>query len=279
MKETFYWATSNVTTLASIANAIFVTVVFITIYLRAGSVLFMRDRIWVLLGGKSKFNINSFQRLRDNERELEHFRFEFGVPAIDLIEAESFERWVTTKNLPLREISRASKYIDWSDFADLKIKHRNFRARKFFAALGAIFIYLLMTLSFALGSSKYVMASLPNTSYFYLSENNIKFSLLSDYSLNSQTCDSPQILSSISKESGFTTLRLSEFCNDLPKPETKERINKSLVAQRIALLTLGFFSLASFFLLIRYVSRVYAALRLKDRLTNMDKPRSTASTD
>ncbi|MCI0915945.1 hypothetical protein JNA64_02070 [Pseudomonas stutzeri] len=268
MKEIFNWATSNVTTLASIANLIFITIVFIAIYLRAGSVLFMRDRIWNFLGGKSKFSINAFQRLKDNERELEHFRFEFGVPATDLREAESFERWVTTKNLPLREISRASKYIDWSNFSNLKVKNVNLNIRKILAAIGAIFIYLLMAFSFALASSKYLIASFPDTSYFYLSENNIKFSLFSEYSLNLQTCKSPEILSKISEESDFPRRKLNQFCEELPKEEIKEKIKRSLTGQRAALFTLGAFCLISFFFLIKHVSRIHAALRLQNRLTS-----------
>lgn len=266
MEEFFNWATSNVTTLASIANFIFITIVFIAIYFRAGSVLFMRDRIWKFLGGKSKFNINSFQRLKDNERELEHFRFEFGVPAIDLSEAESFERWVTTKNLPLREISRASKYIDWSDFANLKIKNVNLKIRKILAAVSAIFFYIFMTFSFALASSKYYIASFPDTSYFYLSENNVKFSLFSDHSLNSQTCKSPDILSRINKESDFPLEILNQFCEELHKEEVKEKIKRNLTGQRIALLTLGIFCLISLFFVIKNVSRIYAALRIQNRL-------------
>ena len=49
-----------------------------SLYFRAGSLLFIRDKLWHYTAERS-FYTSELEQLRKDARELEHFRFEFNV--------------------------------------------------------------------------------------------------------------------------------------------------------------------------------------------------------
>ncbi|GGM23269.1 DUF6216 family protein [Pseudomonas asuensis] len=256
----------HLTTIATLANLLFITAAFLYIYLRAGSILFLRDRLWKFFGGKASFSSPKLQKLKDDERELEHFKFEFDVPASTLREAELFENWITTKNLSLRDVIHAKKYIDWQDFNNLNIKDISIKSRTWISAIIAILLYTTMVMAFALAIPKYAMIKLADTNYFYISEENIKFSIFSNNYLNKKSCESDENLSPLINESQLPIEKLISLCEELNKEQNKKAINNILLEQRITLSILGIFCFFSFFIVIRYVAKVHAAKRIKGRL-------------
>lgn len=118
MNDLFQWTNNNLTLIVSILNALFISALFIHFYFRTGSLLFIRDKLWHYLGGKESFYTSELEQLRKDARELEHFRFEFNVPAQSIKDARLFERWVSEKEISLTSIKKAREYIDWSDFSD-----------------------------------------------------------------------------------------------------------------------------------------------------------------
>lgn len=266
MSDKLNWAIANAALIAAVANLLFITTAFTYMYLRAGSILAVRDRLWRMLGGKSTFNTEALQHLKDDKRELEHFRFEFGIPALTMKEALLFEDWIYKNDLPLQDVTLAKKYIEWGDFNAIRIKSIKIKPRRIASGLFAVVFYVAMILSFALAVPSHVMIKLPDTEYFYISKNNIKFSIFKDQDLDTKSCNSTEKLLSISKETDLAITTLNSLCEDLPKERTQERIKSLLTGQRIALLTLGFFSLFSFYLVVRYSAKIHATRRLIERL-------------
>lgn len=118
------WIMDNLTALASMAYAAAFIAFLLYVYTRAGSMHFLRDRIWRLLGGKSDFLIPDLQKLKLEVREIEHFRFEFGIPANTIQDIEQFEHWISANTISLKDATTAKEYIDWSNHNQLHIKKR-----------------------------------------------------------------------------------------------------------------------------------------------------------
>lgn len=91
MNDLLQWTNNNLALAVSALNAIFVSALFIHFYFRAGSLLFLRDKLWHYLGGKESFYMHELEQMRKDARELEHFRFEFNVPANSIKDAKQFE--------------------------------------------------------------------------------------------------------------------------------------------------------------------------------------------
>lgn len=255
------------------ANIVLISAIFLYIYNRAGSTLFIRDKLWRVLGGKTDFSTPAFQKLKEEARELEHFKFEFNVPATSLEEAKEFEKWVAAHNLPLFDILSARNYIDWTNFKSLKLKKTNFELRKSLSAITALLSYIFMVASCALATPNYFVAKLPNTKSFYVSETKIKFSIFTKDSLTIESCKSLQNVKEISRKFEFPLDTLKDICKDLENEAIQKKIRKEITTQRIAVGSLGVFLFLFFIHSAKTAFKISAAIRLRARLSSpTDRP-------
>lgn len=163
------WIMDNLTALASIAYVAAFIAFLLYVYTRAGSMHFLRDRIWRLMGGKSEFLIPDLQKLKLEARELEHFRFEFGIPASTIRDIQPFERWISDHKISLKDAATAKEYIDWTDYSRLNIKRKNLTLiRKTFTYLG-ILSFTSAALFFFAAIPNHLMASFDDSPFFYIS--------------------------------------------------------------------------------------------------------------
>ncbi|HEX8592336.1 MAG TPA: DUF6216 family protein [Pseudomonas sp.] len=264
----FDWFITNPTSIIVFLNLLLLAAGFVYIYRRAKSMLFLRDRLWRLLGGKADFAHEKFERMKREARELEHFRYEFNIPAHSLEQAEAFHEWQSQHRLQLGDVSLAKNYIDWRDFNALKMKVslRQLRRINVAAMIAAILLYLVVALSFSLAASNYLMVSFKDTPFFYVSEKDVKFSPFGQPKLSSQTCESPEALQALDDETDFPPQRFSSICEEFGSPRIVEHIKTELSKQRIMLVSLGSMLFVFFLALVKAAVQRRAAKRLLEQL-------------
>ncbi|MGE7993929.1 DUF6216 family protein [Pseudomonas sp. NPDC089554] len=236
------------------------------IYNRAGSLFFLRDLIWRSFGGKQNFDNPTLEQIRRELRELEHFRYEFNIPANSLSDAEHAHLWITTHGFRPADIGRSRNYIDWSDFTTLKFKHRRFDRKKF-AALYTIlcicFVGVMITPPFT--DTDYLMVSLkdaPEAPSFFVSKNDIKFDYFSpDDFLTVEKCRSSQTLKPFIRE-GLPEEKLDIICSLFIDSNYAVYVENGLREQRGFIIGLLLMCFAAMILIVRKLSRMDRAREL-----------------
>ncbi|MDH0098972.1 DUF6216 family protein [Ectopseudomonas hydrolytica] len=260
------WIMDNLTALASIAYAATFIAFLLYVYTRAGSMHFLRDRIWRLMGGKSDFLIPDLQKLKLEARELEHFRFEFGIPATTIRDIEQFEHWISDNIISLKDAATAKEYIDWSDYNQLRIKEKNFTLlRKLFTYFG-IFTLTSAALFFFIAIPNYLMASFEDSPFFYISTKETKFSILGGDTLDSLSCKEKEVLSRLSQENEFPLDRLQSICSTYASEEKISLLKKRISEQKSAALALALFFVLLMIYFARESTKVFAAQRIQKNL-------------
>ncbi|WP_460094878.1 DUF6216 family protein [Pseudomonas sp. S2_B03] len=263
------WITKNLTLILTLSNFLLIITFFIYIYKRARSFLFARDKIWRLFGGKPSFSNPRFEKLKNDLRELEHFKFEFNIPATTLEEAELAEKWIHSNNLLISDISLARPHIDWTNFSKIKIKPRKFRLSEIFTSALLIFFVSLMALCISLTTSKYLFISFPDTPTFYATPDKYIFSIFSDHELNLETCKNIDHSHQFIDMDKFPQERILDLCESLKNPTETDRIKKELKQQKATLALLGFYFLIISIVLARIISKLSAAKRIYQRLNRL----------
>lgn len=208
---------------AILALALSVACIFYFIY-RARSSLFLRDRLWKLIGGKTEFHNENFETLRKESRDLEHFRMEFRVPADTMNDANEFINWQKRNEIPTGKIALAHNHIDWSDFGSPKIKGN--------LKLQAILLLLLIAIltipgiaSVVFILSPYAIVSFPESPNFYLKKNEFKLGILSNR-INQETCKDENSLETESKSHNFPIEKIKTVCKSINNPNDEEKISR-----------------------------------------------------
>ena len=251
------WTFENYATIASAFSGIFTCALIIYIYQRSGSVFFLRDLAWKFFGGANEFENKTYEKNRKILREVEHYRFEFNIPAQSLEHTELVEAWISENSYSHRDIAKIKNYINWKDFRNLDFKENLFskNTERFLSTLMALFM-LIITLSLPLTGFDYLMVSLKNATdapSFYLSEYNAKFNIFSDTVMTINDCktsDSLQkfILPNLSEKN------LDAICSLFLDPKYSTYVQHGLKDQR------GFLSLIT---LISICMVTYTLIRLR----------------
>ncbi|MEH6354189.1 MULTISPECIES: DUF6216 family protein [unclassified Pseudomonas] len=261
-----HWTFENFTAVTSIFSVIIIGGVIFHIYSRARSLSFLRDLMWRFFGGKPEFDNERFERMRKNLREIEHYRFEFNIPAQTLEQAELAEEWIRRHDFSPSDIAKIKNYIDWKNFRDIQFKVNHF-AQWIVNSIISLFIILIVifVVSASLSPTKYLMVSLrnqPETPSFYLSENNAKFELFTDDYLTTDECRSQSSLKKFSNL-GFSEDHLNTICSFFLERTYTASIRKGLSGQRALLLAIAAWSFVSAIGLITVLGRMAIARKLE----------------
>ncbi|MEL7941345.1 DUF6216 family protein [Pseudomonas delhiensis] len=232
---------------------------------RARSFLFIRDRLWKLIGGKTEFHTAVFEKLRREARELEHFRMEFRVPAETVDEAERFISWQSTSKIPTSKIALAHRHIDWHDFSRPKIKTKYIKQKAILLVFLACSQVLLGGLSLIIATSKYAIVNFPDSPIFYLSQNEFKFKLFS-HSLNSESCKNDKALKAAISESNFPLNQAIAICASITDSKNTEKISRIFREQRSSSAVLFSIAIFYFFIFFYELIKLSAAQEIKKKM-------------
>lgn len=264
--STLNWVMENLTSLASIAYVTAFGLFLFYIFKRAGSMHFLRDRAWRLMGGKSDFLTPELQKLKLESRELEHFRFEFGVPAKSIRDIELFEQWISAHKISLKDVTIAKEYIDWTDYTHLKTKQKNLIfLRKTFKFFGIITL-TFSGLFFVAAIPNHLMASFDDTPFFYISTKSTLLSLFGGNSIDSTECKYEDRLAELSQNSEFPLYRLQYICSVFENDDQLKSLNQSIDEQKTAALSLAIFFALVMFYFARESKKVTAAQKIRETL-------------
>jgi len=270
MNDLFQWTNNNLTLIVSILNALFISALFIHFYFRAGSLLFIRDKLWHYLGGKESFYTSELEQLRKDARELEHFRFEFNVPAQSIKDARLFERWVSEKEISLTSIKKAREYIDWSDFSDLKTKDFNYNIRSKITLTWAITLYATFALLVSLILSPYLFLHFGDparSDTFYMTTKEARFGFfIGSPTLNIENCLDLKIRETVENTYNITDEQIEIICLAFSNEKDQEHLHNEISKQRIAMSLFAVMLLYFFFAAIKRSAKLSAARKIHEKL-------------
>lgn len=270
MNDLLQWTNNNLALTVSALNAIFVSALFIHFYFRAGSLLFLRDKLWHYLGGKESFYTNELEQMRKDARELEHFRFEFNVPANCIKDAKQFENWVSENQIPLISIKRAREYIDWSDFSKLNTININYKIRTRLTLAWAITLYTAFAIFVAFILSPYLFLHFnePNNSNtFFMSTKEARFGyFFGSPILNKESCRENNIKDDIKKSYNMTIKQIETICLAFTNEGDQKHLHNEIKKQRIAMSIFAVLLLYFFFTAIKRSIKLSAAKNINEQL-------------
>lgn len=263
------WTFDNYTALAGLLSGIAIICLVFYIYYRSGSLMLLRDLMWRFLGGSTKFDDTTYETSRKTLREVEHYRFEFNIPAQTLADATLAEKWIKNNSFSHRDIARVKRYIEWTDFSNLTFKTKLFskKAENIFAAI-LLLTMLFIAIAPSLASTNYLMVSLtnsPKTPSFFISESNAKFTLLSNNLLTPAECNSSTLLQK------FVNPEISEndldiICSFFIEPGYAKHVRDGLSEQRSLFLVITLISTFTTFCLLTKLTRIRIARKLHTQL-------------
>lgn len=269
MNELFEWTNNNLTLIVSILNTVALSVLFLHFYLRAGSLLFLRDKLWHYLGGKESFYTDELEQLRKDARELEHFRFEFNVPASSIKEAKKFENWVSSNEISLSEIKQARDYIEWKNFSNLSVKNLNYQLRLKWTLARAITLYAFFATFLSIILSPYLFLHFKEskeTKNFFMSLEEARFGyFFGSPILNEDTCKDEAVTSRIMSISKMTSEHISIICSAFNSEKDQAHLRNELSKQRIGLSMFAALLLFFFFSALQRSAKLNAAKRIHQR--------------
>ena len=93
-------------------------------WFRAGSLHFLRDKIWLISSLKRKFSDNQLNRQWDEIRDIEMLRFKMGLPFSYKEELDDLIKYLKTKGISIYEIISLSNHFDLKNrkFNDVSYK-------------------------------------------------------------------------------------------------------------------------------------------------------------
>ncbi|KXO75503.1 MULTISPECIES: DUF6216 family protein [Stutzerimonas stutzeri subgroup] len=169
---------SFVATLLEVLGIIILIVIFIKFFLRAGSILFLKDRFWRLLGGKPVFHDVRSQLLFQELREIEHFRAEYGFSVSSLSDIDDYLVWRSRHNVPVGLFKDVASKIKKNTAGEIYLAAEHYGLKRFFGWAGLALCGVWIALSAVVFSTPYVLASFKATGErFYYGEGSFKLGL------------------------------------------------------------------------------------------------------
>lgn len=265
----FSWFLQHYDALAAFGTAITLAMAAIWLYRRVGSLTFLKDLIWRVFGSQANFESPNFEARRKNQRELEHFRYEFNIPVTSIRQADLAEQWITEKNLSTWDVSAAKGLIDWGDYTAIALKDGSLSRWTINAFKTLFAVCSLATLSLLmLISSEYLMVSFkhdPDAPSIFLAQDHVKLSLFSTQRMVLTDCRSPAELHRFSSPE-MPEKRLDVVCSFLIDKAYSRFVHEKLIEQRMLLGLLLLWVLTGVISSLWRLSRIRAGLRLKGQL-------------
>lgn len=265
----FSWFLQHYDALAAIGTGLTVAVAVVWLYNRVGSLTFLKDLIWRMFGSQPTFDRECFEVRRRDQREVEHFRYEFNIPVTTIEQAELAERWISERGLSTWDVSSAKGLIDWGDYREISLKPSALSRSTTRWLKGFLIACMLGVLGMlTIMSSAYVMVSFkhdPDAPWIYLGRDHVKLSMFGTEHMVLDDCRNSESLKKFSSEE-LPEERLDVICSFLIDKTYARYVQQKLGEQRILCgMFLLWFAGGAYSLLWR-LFRIRAALRIHTQL-------------
>lgn len=237
---------------------------------RTGSLHFIKDRFWGIFGGKKEFYDPELEKLRQELREIEHFRAEFNIQANTIEETKKFRRWVRLHSLPIRLVVLAKKHIRYNNFEDIKIEYGSHLKHQIITLIGLITITALSVLSAYGSNSKYWLAYFSDGNIvskgFYLASDNFKLTLTGRH-IGKEDCKNTELILKLPEAKNFSSENIVTLCSVFTSDTTKNTQTSELKTQKISLAVISVIFMAFSLFQIRGFQINSAANAIRSRLS------------
>jgi hypothetical protein len=263
------WTFENYAAVAGLFSGVAICLLVFYIYSRSGSLIFLRDMMWRFFGGSEKFEDTTYEIARKNLREIEHYRFEFNIPAQNLTQAKQAEEWISKNELCHREVSKIRTFIDWKEFNALTLKEKLFSKAPYRILIGLLILFFaIITVTPPLAGSEHLMVSLrnaPETPSFYLSESGAKFHFWTNTTLTTTECLSPESLKKFIN-TDFSENRINTICNLFLDSNYSAHVKDGVKEQKAFLLVVAFISILVVFFILVKLNKITIARKIQKQI-------------
>lgn len=133
---------------------------------RAGSLYFFWDRLWFIVGGRKQFNNDKLNKIWEDVRDVELFRYRSGFAKVySTLAIEKIENWLIKNKIELSEIIRVNVFFD--DENIIFEKH-NYVFRAKFCAIVIFVFSILFFFSAMMVNDKHLLLNIVKTDTYFL---------------------------------------------------------------------------------------------------------------
>lgn len=202
--------------------------------LRAGSSVFIRERIWRILGGRRSFYRKEFQDEWQRLCDLEKFNYSTGIRVSSHDRAIELISWLRERDIHLEELVRVRKYFNSKTFC---LRKPCLSTLKAFGATATILL-ILVTPIFSFSGSGALLKIKKTDTYLWISDETARALTGPGWVISKQDCEaaSPTALEYDKEVS----------CSALSDEESKTFVRETIRSQQ--LLASLLFLLSGFFL-------------------------------
>lgn len=212
---------------------------------RAGSVYSLLERLWRLIAGSSDVSDAKLKAFMRDVRDLERFRFMYGLRVESKIELHAMLDWLKTHSIGIADAQHAKKWINIKTESVITKP----KPKYFVKTVGVIVLSLVVLLvSKELGSSKYAWLTMKETGTSFLTDGKTVKAIWPDWSFDAGQCALGQVQS---MKTGFSDKEITILCNAIKTNEMEDFSKSSVKLQQSVAFAIG---LSAFlFMLIQFV--------------------------
>jgi len=240
--------------LLSLSGPLVISLVAIIFWFRAGSTHALLERVWRLIAGKADISDKILSEFVQDTRELERFRFMYGLKVETKDELHKLISWLKINSIGIGIAQRAKNWIDIkSDVVITKPNKSYFAVRLIIVILCAIVAAFLATA----GSSSSALLQMKESKIWFLTDGKIVNQYFGGWSFDKDNCISSK--ESIAKTSQFSEEEISMLCKALNNGDLKSFVSKTVEQQRLLSLFFGGADLIWIFIVIIQINSADAA--------------------
>lgn len=98
--------------IVKVVSLLILILAIIYTWIRAGSLHFLRDKIWLISSLKRKFSDDQLNKQWNEIRDIEMLRFKMGLPFLHKEDLNDLKQYLTPKGISIYEIISLSNYFD-----------------------------------------------------------------------------------------------------------------------------------------------------------------------
>ncbi len=194
------------------------------LWMRAGSIYFVLDRLWKITAGKEEVKDTKIKEFMHDIHELERFRYMYRVNVDTKKEAYKLIEWMQANSLGMRRVQRANRWIEINTPEIVHPPKKSYLTTRLILLMmcGIIFMFLMQILALNYGIYK-----MKESEVWFLAGSDKIISWSID--LDKSNCNKQDDLL---KDGKFTKNELNTLCEWIKTDDIKSEVAHTVKMQR-----------------------------------------------
>jgi hypothetical protein len=231
---------------------------------RSGSIYILLERVWRIVAGKMEVSDPVLKEFIQENRELEKFRFMYGLMVGTKTELHKLLEWLRENSIEIGTAQRAKRWIDTKDRKLIPMPKHYLLG----ISLGLVFCMAIAMVCLKAATSHSALLQMKGSKVWFLAEANEVRGLWGDWSIDQSLC--VKDATSISGLSGFTPSETSVLCDAYKNNTLGKIVSDTVRQQQVFGLLYGILALIFVAVLISSIASAAAAKKIKGLLPRIE---------